>query len=138
MESSTTKVESTPLRIRLNIWENRDDPSQTMILYDWQTPYQYSPTSNRNWRIFWTFTALNPMVPPYPDGTQLFRARHKSSYPYELVDVYPILDAYNVEELGTYFVGYTAPIDSKTKLPFQNIYVYVEDGQKVDQTSNLG
>ena len=120
-----------PLRIRLNIWENRDDPSQTMILYEGQTPFDNSPTLNRKWRVFFTFLAINPLVPPYPDGTQLFRAQHKSIYPYELMDVYPILDAYHVEEPGTYFVAYTANITGTVKLPFQNIDIYVEQGEKV-------
>lgn len=134
-ESLTSSVNANtnvvPLRIRLNIWENRDDPAQTMILYDWQTPYGESATSNRKWRVFFTFIALNPLVPPYPDGTQLFRAQHKSNYPYELMDVYAILDAYNVDDPGTYFVGYTSNVQGTTKMPFQNINVYVEQGEKI-------
>jgi hypothetical protein len=117
-------------RLRFNIWENRRDPSQTMILHEWQIPYDESPTTNRNWEIFFSFDAFNPLVQPYPVGTQLFRARHKSNYPYELIDVYPILDTFHVEEPGTYFVAYTAPINNSTKLPFQNIYVYVENATK--------
>jgi hypothetical protein len=117
-------------RIRFNIWENLRDSSQTMILHDWQTPYDESPTTNRNWEIFFSFDAFNPLVQPYPVGTQLFRARHKANYPYELIDVYPILDTFNVDEPGTYFVAYTAPINGTTKLPFQNIYVYVENATK--------
>jgi|688.fasta_scaffold174294_4 hypothetical protein len=122
-----------PLKIRLNIWEQRDDPSRTMILYDWQTPFEGSATSNRKWRVFFTFLAYNPLVPPYPDGTQLFRAQHKTIYPYELVDVYAILDVYNVDDPGTYFVAYTANIEGTTKLPFANIHVYVEQGEKIKE-----
>jgi len=129
----------TPLRIRLNIWENRNDPNQVMILYEWQTPYEASPTANRNWRIFFTFIAFNPLVPPYPEGTQLFLARHKSIFPYELIEVVPILDAFNVEEPGTYFVAYVSPFQNMTKIPFQNIYVYVENGETIKHThSNFG
>ena len=119
-------------RIRLKIWENRQDPTQTMILYDWQSPYPESPTTNRNWKAFFAFDAFNPLVQPYPDGTQLFRARHKTMYPYELIDVYPILDTFNVEEPGTYFVAYTAAFANTTKLPFQNIYIYVENTKRLD------
>lgn len=124
-------MSATPLRIRLNIWENRSDPNQVMILYEWQTPYDASPTANRNWRVFFTFIALNPLVPPYPEGTQLFLARHKSAFPYQLIEVVPILDAFNVEEPGTYFVAYTSPFQNMTKIPFQDIYVYVENGETI-------
>lgn len=117
--------------IRLNVWEDRNDPDRLMILYEDQTPAPQSPSTCSRWRVYYTFEAYNPLVPPYPVGCQLFRARHSPIYPYELIDVKAVLDVYNVEAGGTYFVAYTHPRENTSKLPFKDIYVYVIDGQKL-------
>lgn len=116
--------------IMLNIWEFRQDPSRLMILYDGQVPASESPTTTQNWRPYFSFQAFNPLAPPYPPDTELFRARHSTIYPYELLEVVPMMDVYNVEEPGTYFVAYRVPIAGTTKLPFRDVFVYVERGRK--------
>jgi hypothetical protein len=118
-------------RIRLNVWEDRQDPNRLMILYDHQVPAPESYSTTSRWRVYYTFTAYNPLVPPYPEGCQLFRARHAAIYPYELIDVKPMLDVYNVDAPGTYFVAYVHPHEGATKLPFKDIYIYVMEGEKV-------
>jgi len=121
----------TSSRIQLMIWEDRRDPSRMMILYDHQVPAETSPTTNQSWRPYFSFSAFNPLTPPYPPNTELFRARHSSAYPYELIEVVPMMDVYNVEEPGTYFVAYRVPIAGTTKLPFRDVYVFVERGRKL-------
>lgn len=122
MSSSNTKI-------RLNIWENIQDPNHIMILYGYQTPTgNESDSASRDWRVYYTFLAYNPLVPPYPAGSELFLARHSTKYPYELLEVKSIRDNYNVDDPGTYFVAYTAPYKGMTKIPFKDTYVYVESG----------
>lgn len=118
-------------RIRLYIWEHRQDPNRLMILYEGQTPAGDSPTTNQLWRPYYSFVAFDPMVPPYPQGTELFLARHSTMYPYELIEVVPVLDVYNVDAPGTYFVAYRSPFPGTTKLPFRDVNVFVEQGRKV-------
>jgi hypothetical protein len=102
-----------------------------MILYDGQVPADQSPSTNQSWRPYYTFLAFDPLIPPYPDGTELFRARHSSTYPYELIEVVPVLDVYNVDDPGTYFVAFRSPYPGTTKLPFRDVYVFVEQGRKL-------
>lgn len=119
-------------KIRLNIWERIRDPEVVMILYDFQTPWgNESETSAQNWRVYYTFLAYNPLIPPYPAGSELFLAQHSTHYPYELIQVKSIRDNYNVDAPGTYFVAYTAPYVGMTKIPFKDTYVYVESGMFV-------
>ena len=117
--------------IRLNIWEHRDDPDKVMILYNYQVPAAESPSTTQYWRPYFTFLAFNPLVSPYPPGTELFRARHSAIYPYELLDIVPVLDAYNVDEPGTYFVAYRSPFPGTEKLPFRDTHIFVQQGRKV-------
>jgi hypothetical protein len=114
------------MEIRLNIWEHKTTPSLTMILYEDQIPFPDSPSLQNQWRIFFSFLAFNPLVPPYPSGTELFRAIHYPRYPFEFKEIVPVLDVYNVDDLGTYFAGYTASYEHLTKLPFKDTYVYVK------------
>ena len=121
----------TSLKIKLNIWENTREKNKVMILYDGQIPFSLSDSTMNEWKIFYTFIAYNPLIPPYPEGTQLFRARHSKKYPYELLDIIPILDIFTIRDPGTYFVTFTSPIDGTVKLPFDNILIYVENGTKI-------
>jgi hypothetical protein len=119
-----------PRQIQLIIWEHRSDPDRLMLLYDYQTPASESPTTVKDWRPYYSFLAYNPLSTPYPEGTELFRARHSSNYPYELIDIVPMLDVYNVEEPGTYFVAYRSPVTGTSKLPFRDMHIFVEHGRK--------
>lgn len=116
--------------VRLNIWENVQKPNQVMILYDQQFPFKTESMMN-DWRIYYTFISYNPLIPPYPAGSELFIAKHSSQYPYELQVVKSVRDNYNVDEPGTYFIGYTAPYKGMSKMPFKDTYVYVESGMFV-------
>lgn len=118
-------------QISLLIWEHRDDPTRMMILYEGQTPADESPTTNQYWRPYMSFTAFNPLVTPYPLGTELFRARHSRIYPYELLEILPVLDVFNVEEAGTYFVANRAPLPGLTKLPFRDTNIFVDQAKKI-------
>lgn len=116
--------------VRLNIWENVRNPNWVMILYDFQTPWgRESESSRGEWRKYYTFLGYNPLIPPYPAGSELFRARHSTNYPYELKEIKSVRDVYNVDEPGTYFVAFTAPYTGMTKVPFGGTYVYVQSGE---------
>lgn len=115
-----------PKWIRLNLWEHKTNPQWVMILYENQVPFESSPTLETNWRIFYSFMAYNHLIPPYPEYTGLFRANHHSRYPYEFKEIVPILDTFNVEEPGTYFVAYTVPINNTEKIPLKKVNLYVE------------
>lgn len=116
--------------ISLMIWEHRDDPTRMMILYEGQTPADESPSTNQYWHPYMSFVAFNPLVTPFPLGTELFRARHSKIYPYELLEILPVLDNFNVEEPGTYFVAYRSPLPGRTKLPFKDTHIFVEQAKK--------
>jgi hypothetical protein len=117
--------------IRLNIWEQVGFPERIMILYEGQVPMPESPSLNQKWRIYYTFNALNPLITPYPEGTQLFRARHSSVYPYELIDIIPIKDVFNIEDPGTYFVAYIHQYPGTMRLPFTEKYIFIQNGEKI-------
>ncbi len=116
--------------IQLNIWEHVDYPERVMILYDDQNPVPDAPSLSQKWRIYYTFSAYNPLSVPYPSGTQLFRARHSNQYPYELIDIVPVQDVFHVDDPGTYFVAYAHPFDGTTRLPFGGKYIFVRNGKK--------
>jgi hypothetical protein len=120
----------TPAKIKLYFWQKTSDKNKVMILYENQSPSDISPTTLHDWRIYYTCEVYNPLIPPYPHGTQLFRARHSDKYPYELLDIVPVLDIYSVRDPGTYFVANTSPIDGTEKVPFERIFVYVENVEK--------
>lgn len=113
------------------MWEHIDYPERVMILYDGQVPVPESPTLNQKWRVYYSFLGINPLVQPYPQGTQLFRARHSSKYPYELIDIVPLQDVYNTDQPGTYFVAFTGPYDGTSRIPFSQKYIFVKDGARV-------
>jgi len=132
MTSTNTPI-TTPTpqpMVRLNIWENTQNSDWVMVLYDFQTPTgKESQSASLGWRKYYTFLAYNPLVPPYPAGSELFRARHSMNYPYELREIKSVRDVYHVDEPGTYFVAYTAPYPGMSKIPFGNTYVYVQSGE---------
>lgn len=117
----------TPKQIRLFLWEDRHNPNdRVMLLYEGQVPADQSPSTTQQWRPYYTFVAYNPLIPPYPEGTELFRARHSTIYPYELIDIVPVLDVFNIDEPGTYFVAYRGPRPGLSKLPFRDTHIFVE------------
>jgi hypothetical protein len=117
--------------ITLVLWEDRSDPDRVMMLYEGQVPATESPSTNQRWKPYFTFVAYNPLVTPYPPGTELFRARHSTIYPYALLDIVPMLDVYNVDDPGTYFVAYRTPRPNTVKLPFKDAFIFVEQGKKL-------
>lgn len=115
-----------PLKIKLNLWKYKNDHSLMMLLYEDQLPSDSSPTTNNNWFVDAVFEVYNPLVIPYPVGTELFLAKHFKRYPYELQNIISIQDLYDIEQPGTYFVAYSVPYEGKVKLPFKDIYIYVD------------
>lgn len=115
-----------PRWIRINIWENKRNPQWIQILYENQVAFESSPTLQNEWRVFYSFLAYNHLIPPYPNYTGLFRANHNPSYPFELKEIVPILDSFNVEENGTYFVAFTVPVENTSKIPLKRVNLYVK------------
>jgi hypothetical protein len=113
------------------MWEQINYPERVMLLYDGQNPTPESPSLSQKWRPYYTFIAYNPLIMPYPPGMQLFRAIHAPHYPYELTDIVPIRDVFNVEQPGTYFVAFTSPFDGTSRIPFAGKYIFVQGGQKI-------
>ena len=129
-------IRKTSLDIWINVWKNMNHPDRFLILYDNQIPFNDSPTSNLQWKLYFSFYVMNPMIRPFPDGTQLFVAIHSLGYPYNLVEVRSPWDNFEVDEIppggslpfhnkGTYFVAYNVNYDNKMyKIPLQDVNIY--------------
>lgn len=115
-----------PEEIWINVWKNIKYPEELMLLYTNQLPFINSPTLNRDWVLSYSFKAINPMIRPFPEGTQLYLARHKSYHPYNLDAVETPIDNFEVGEYvkGTWFINYNSPYRGLEKLPFDNINIY--------------
>lgn len=123
----------TPTEIWINVWKNSDE--QMILLYPTQQPFPDSPTTNRKWNISFSFKAFNPMVRPFPRGTQLFVAQHYLHFPYSLIKVISPQDNFDIDDIpntdlykntnGTYFVIYNTPYSGLKRVPlYDELYIY--------------
>ena len=120
-------------RISLIIWNNIYDTDQYMILYDYQNPFKDSPTTSQYWRKFIGFQAINPLIRPLPEGTELFNSIHLPRYPFNLITISSLyVNIMDLDEAGTYFIAWTSPFKGKTRLPVEKFMydapdIYVEN-----------
>jgi hypothetical protein len=129
----------TPKEIWINVWKNSQE--QIILLYPTQIPFNDSPTTNKKWKLNMSFKAFNPMIRPFPRGTQLYVAKHYSHYPYNLKEVITPEDNFDIDEIpnndldkdttGTYFVVYNVPFSGLKRIPINNnnmdIFIYSSD-----------
>lgn len=110
-------------KIWLNVWYWNRDPSKKIILYDYQKPFEQSPTFQKEWTLDYSFQALSPLLFPIPPFMELFYAYHSPSFPYQVVDIYPVVNVLRLKQNGTYFIAYTSSLEGRKELPWNNIYV---------------
>lgn len=115
--------------IRLNVWQCINKPENIIILYDFQIPFEDSATTQTNWKLWFSFYAIDPLQRPYPKDTELFNAQHYSRYPFELVSVIkePFIMNKVIDKPGVYFVAYNKPVANTVRLPVKSetpVYVY--------------
>lgn len=126
----------TPKEIWINVWKNLQE--QSVLLYPTQIPFPDSPTTNKKWKLNMSFKAFNPMIRPFPRGTQLYVAKHHSHYPYNLREVITPEDNFDIDEIpnsdldkdtnGTYFVVYNVPFSGLKRIPIDDkIIIYSSD-----------
>lgn len=131
----------TPKEIWINVWKNSQKQEQMILLYPTQIPFSDSPTTNQKWYLDFSFKAFNPMIRPFPRGTQLFVAKHYLHYPYSLIEVVSPLDNYDIDEIpdsvldkntnGTYFVIYNTPYKGLKRVPlYDGLYIYTDEIKK--------
>jgi hypothetical protein len=109
--------------IWINVWQWSKDPSKKVVLYDGQIPFAASPTFSREWRVAFSFQARNPLATPVPQNQELFYAYHEKAFPYAVVDIYPVVNALQTKQTGTYFIAYTSSLPGTYELPWNNVYV---------------
>lgn len=106
--------------VTLIVWKNIYNTDQYIVLYEFQIPFEQSPTTTKYWQKFCSFQAINPMIRPLPDGTELFNCLHFTTYPFNLNTIYSLFfNIMDVDEKGTYFIAWTAPYKGKIKLPVE-------------------
>jgi hypothetical protein len=116
--------------IRINVWKNIKNRDRLMVLYDFQNVSIDSPTTERDWLLWMHFDAFNPLQRPFPAQTELFRAIHSSSYPYEFTNIIKEKNLYNqlINKSGTFFVTYSKPSLDVDLLPLKSdVPVYVQN-----------
>lgn len=109
--------------IWLNVWTWYKDPDKKLILYEGQVPFPASPTFSNEWSVEFSFEAINPLFYPIPTNQELFYAFHSKTFPYNVVDVYPVINSLQTQQKGTYFIAYTTPLKHVHELPWNNVYV---------------
>jgi hypothetical protein len=116
--------------IRINVWKNIKHRDRLMVLYDFQNVSTESPTTQRDWIVWIHFDAFNPLQRPFPNETDLFRAVHSSSYPYEFKELIKEEYRFNqlINQFGTFFVSYDRPSENRDLLPLKSdTPIYVEN-----------
>lgn len=105
--------------VNLILWRNIRDHTMCLLLYDYQVPFK-NTTLESSWEKILSFDALNPLIRPFPEGTELFNGLQLTSFPYSLITIYPLtLDSLDTNEVGTYFVAWTSNYPGTQKLPVE-------------------
>ena len=69
------------------------------------------------WKLAFTFYAVNPMLRPIPYGMSLFCAPQRNEYPWDTVSLNTVYDPFDVmSENCIYFITYTKPVPFTTPL----------------------
>jgi len=118
-------------KVSLILWRNKKDTDMWLLLYDYQFPFIDS-SYNQDWKRFLKFDAINPIIRPFPLGTELFNALHSLNFPNQLITIYPLsMNSLDINETGTYFVAWTSSFPGKVKLP-TDLFIQHEHINKVN------
>lgn len=117
--------------VTLVLWRHTHDSTKWLLLYQQQIPFE-NTTFESSWKRVLSFVALNPLMRPFPNGTELFNGLQSTSFPYTLITIYPLtLDSLDINEAGTYFVAWTAQYPGTQKLP---VDIFISPEHKQDAT----